>query len=31
MDIKVNIPDEIEKQFGKMEKEIVIKNVLKVP
>lgn len=31
MDIKVNIPDEIEKQFGKMKKEIVIKNVLKVP
>lgn len=30
-DIKVNIPDEIEKQFGKMKKEIVIKNVLKVP
>lgn len=31
MDIKVNIPDEIEKQFGKMKKEIVVKNVLKVP
>lgn len=31
MDIKVNIPDEIEKQFSKMKKEIVIKNVLKVP
>ena len=26
-----NIPDEIEKQFGKIKKEIVIKNVLKVP
>lgn len=31
MDIRVNIPEEIEKQFGKMKKEIVVKNVLKVP
>lgn len=31
MDILVNIPEEIEKQFGKMKKEIVVKNVLKVP
>ena len=30
MDIRVNIPEEIEKQFGKMKKEIVVKNVLKV-
>lgn len=28
MDIKVNIPDEIEKQFGKMKKEIVIKKCI---
>lgn len=28
MDIRVNIPEEIEKQFGKMKKEIVVKNVL---
>lgn len=31
MDIRVNIPEEIEKQFGKMKKEIVVKNILKVP
>lgn len=31
MDIRVSIPEEIEKQFGKMKKEIVVKNVLKVP
>lgn len=31
MDIRVNIPEEIEKQFGKIKKEIVVKNVLKVP
>lgn len=31
MDIRVNIPEKIEKQFGKMKKEIVVKNVLKVP
>lgn len=31
MDVQVNISDEIEKQFGKMKKEIVVKNVLKVP
>lgn len=31
MDIRVNTPEEIEKQFGKMKKEIVVKNVLKVP
>lgn len=31
MDVQVNISDEIEKQFGKIKKEIVVKNVLKVP
>lgn len=31
MDIRVNISDEIEKQFSKMKKEIVVKNILKVP
>lgn len=31
MGVQVNISDEIEKQFGKMKKEIVVKNVLKVP
>ena len=31
MDIRVNIPEEIEKQFDKMKKEIIVKNVLKVP
>ena len=30
MDVRVNIPEEIEKQLGKMEKEIVVKNTLKV-
>ena len=29
--IQVNISDEIEKQFSKMKKEIVVKNILKVP
>lgn len=29
MDIRVNIPEEIEKQFGKMEKEIVVKKCIK--
>ena len=28
MDIRVNIPEEIEKQFGKMKKEIVIKSTM---
>lgn len=31
MDIRVNISDEIEKQFSKMKKEIVVKNILKIP
>ena len=31
MDIQVNISDEIEKQFSKMKKEIVVKNILKIP
>lgn len=31
MDIQANISDEIEKQFSKMKKEIVVKNILKVP
>lgn len=31
MDICINIPEEIERQFGKMKKEIVIKNVLGIP
>lgn len=29
MDIRVNIPEEIEKQFGKMKKEIVVKKCIK--
>lgn len=29
--IQINISDEIEKQFSKMKKEIVVKNILKVP
>ena len=29
--IQANISDEIEKQFSKMKKEIVVKNILKVP
>ena len=31
IDIRVNIPEEIEQQFGKMKMENVVKNVLKVP
>lgn len=29
--IQINISDEIEKQFSKMKKEIIVKNILKVP
>lgn len=29
--IQINISEEIEKQFSKMKKEIVVKNILKVP
>lgn len=31
IDTQINISDEIEKQFSKMKKEIVVKNILKVP